>query len=263
MTKDLQVKESFDVVTKEKIADYLDAFGLATTLDKKEQKQFIEIAQAYNLNPFKREIYCIPYNTKDGRKLSIITGYEVYIKRAERTGKLNGWNVSISGESVHMVAKIVIYRKDWAHPFEYEVEYSEYVQKNYKGEITGLWKTKPKMMLKKVAISTGFRMCFSDEIGGIPYSDEEMPDNMTKSEEKEKDMIVDYDTAIRMIEECKSNEELAKLILKIDYSNYSDKQNEDMTKIYRAKRHELEEKTDKKKRYEDMVTNATEAEVVE
>lgn len=34
-------------------------------------------------------------------------------------------------------------------------------------------------MIKKVAMAQGFRLCFSDELGGIPYTKEEMPEQET------------------------------------------------------------------------------------
>jgi hypothetical protein len=107
------------------------------------------------------------------RKLSIITGYEVYLKRAERTGMLNGWNVTTRKEGNDIIAKITIYRKNWQHPFEHEIYFSEYKDDNK------MWKEKPMTMLKKVAMAQGFRLAFPDEMGGMPYSAEELPDNMT------------------------------------------------------------------------------------
>lgn len=84
-------------VQKQTILDYLKAFGLASELTEPEKLQFIEIAQAFRLNPFKREIHVAVFGDGEYRKLSIITGYEVYLKRAERTGKLDGWRAWIEG----------------------------------------------------------------------------------------------------------------------------------------------------------------------
>ena len=77
-------------VSIDKIREYLDAMGLMQSLTKAEAKQFIEIASAYGLNPFKREIYA----SKFGNNFSIIVGFETYLKRAERSGKLAGWSVT-------------------------------------------------------------------------------------------------------------------------------------------------------------------------
>lgn len=167
-----------EIISKEKIIDYLQAFGFVNSLSKNECSQFTEIAVAYQLNPFKREIYCIPYNGKEGKKLSIITGYEVYLKRAERLNNLDGWKCWVEGEGPKMVAKIMIYRKDWTRPFEHEVEFSEYNQNNR------MWNSKPKTMIKKVCTAQGFRLCFPDEMGGMPYTSEELPDDMTGYEER-------------------------------------------------------------------------------
>ena len=110
----LPVREG-SVVTKDILVDYLGAFGFASSLTKPEQQQFISIAQAYNLNPFKREIYCTPYETnvknQDGtwgkkRQLSIVTGYEAYLKRAERLGMLDGWEVEIKIKDNEMIGVV-------------------------------------------------------------------------------------------------------------------------------------------------------------
>lgn len=175
-------------VSVELLTDYLSSFGLAASLTKEEQKQFIQIASAYQLNPFKREVYCLPYETSvknpDGswgkkRLLSVITGYEVYLKRAERIGSLDGWEVSIEGSGDDMRAILTVFRKDWSHPFKHEVYFGEVAKKDRDGKPMSMWKTMPKFMLKKVAIAQGFRLAFPDEMGGMPYTSDELPDNMT------------------------------------------------------------------------------------
>ena len=173
-------KQNTEIITSEKVISYLKSFGLSNTLKDNEITQFIEVAVAFQLNPFKREIYCIPYETKNGSKLSIITGYEVYLKRAERTGKLAGWAVTMKGDikSKDLTAVVTIYRKDWDKPLIHEVEFSEYNQGN------SMWMNKPKTMLKKVAIAQGFRMAFPDEFAGMPYTADELPDDMTIDKSK-------------------------------------------------------------------------------
>lgn len=163
------------------LLNFLDTLGIGANLDEKEKKTFLNIAKAFNLNPFKREIHVAKYGSNP---MSLITGYEVYIKRAERTGKLNGWNVEISGsvESNDLTAAITIHRTDQEHPFTWEVYYDECVQRKGNGEITAFWK-KPKFMLKKVAISQGFRLCFSDELAGMPYTADEMPEPAQATED--------------------------------------------------------------------------------
>lgn len=175
MTNELVKKETSDLITKEKVNEYINTF-LTKQLNQNEAMQFIEIATAFQLNPFKREIYCIPYTMKNGsRKLSILTGYEVYLKRAERLNKLDGWAVKTIGtiKDHDLKAVVEIFRKDWKMPFVHEVYFSEYVQDSQ------IWRTKPMTMIKKVAIAQGFRLAFPDEMGGMPYTSDELPDEMT------------------------------------------------------------------------------------
>src|SRR6478736_7649543 len=79
------------------LIEYLDVMGISPKLEEKKKLQFLNIAKTFGLNPFKREIFCNVYGEGQYRQLSIITGYEVYIKRAERSGQLDGWNAVTSG----------------------------------------------------------------------------------------------------------------------------------------------------------------------
>lgn len=145
---------------------YLTSTGC--NLPAEQKTQFLNICTAYQLNPFKREIYAIPY--KD--KFNVIVGFETYLKRAERTGKLDGWKVWTEGQGADIKAVIEIHRKDFSIPFIHEVYLAEYS--------TGqsMWAKSPKTMIKKVAMSQGFRLCFPDELGGLPYTHEEITNNL-------------------------------------------------------------------------------------
>lgn len=168
------------VVTDSDLMQHLNNLGLANDLSEGERNTYLQIAKAFNLNPFKREIHVSKYNGQ----MSIITGYEVYIKRAERSGLLDGWDVKTEGkpEDNSLKAIITIYRKDRKYHFVHEVLYSEYVQRTGSGSVTKFWQ-KAYTMIKKVAISQGFRLCFSDELGGMPYTPEEMPEQEVKTED--------------------------------------------------------------------------------
>ena len=168
------------IVTDTELLNHLDNLGLTSKLTKEENNTYLQSAKAFNLNPFKREIHVSKYGEGAYAKMSIITGYEVYIKRAERSGLLDGWNCKTEGtvKDNDLKAIITIYRKDRKYPFVHEVYYSEYVQKTKTGSITQFWE-KAITMTKKVATSQGFRLCFSDELGGIPYTKEEMPEQET------------------------------------------------------------------------------------
>lgn len=149
------------VVDRTLITKYLQSFGLANKLSKDQIEQFVTIATSFKLNPFMREIYCIPY----GDKLNIITGYEVYLKRADRSGQLNGWEVEVDENNN---ATITIHRKGWDNPLVHTVLFKEYKRN------VAIWNEKPVTMIKKVAIAQGFRWAFPDELAGMPYTADEM-----------------------------------------------------------------------------------------
>jgi phage recombination protein Bet len=155
--------------------------GISPKLTDGEKMQFLTIAKINGLNPFKREIFCTVYGEGQYKQLSIITGYEVYIKRAERSGQLNGWHATTNGSVAtnDLKATVTIHRKDREHPFVWEVLYDECVQTTKDGKVTKFWQ-KANFMTKKVCISQAFRLCFSDELGGMPYTSDEMPQQETQ-----------------------------------------------------------------------------------
>jgi phage recombination protein Bet len=161
---------------KETISEYLKVFGFDKTLSASEIQQFTQVALAGNLDPFKREIYIAVYGEGENRKVSILTGYQVYLKRAERTGSLDGWRAWLEGSGDHMKAIVEIFRKDWSHSFTHEVYWEEAVQKKKDGNPTQFWTKQPRFQLRKVAIAQGFRLAFPDELGGLPYESAELPD---------------------------------------------------------------------------------------
>jgi hypothetical protein len=126
-------------VSEQELLDYLDTFGSTGALLPTEKLQFLHVAKAYGLNPFKREIYAVAYGQGEYRKLSIITGYEVYLKRAERTGLLDGWETVFAGAGAALSCRITIWRKDWSRPFSHEVYYSEAAQYAKEGQPSAMW----------------------------------------------------------------------------------------------------------------------------
>ena len=151
---------------------------IAPNATDKELFMFMGISKSYGLNPLKREIHFVKYGNAPA---SIIVGYEIYLKRAERTGKLDGWKCWIEGDK----AIIEIKRKDQSIPIKWEVDRKEFDKQQ------STWKAMPNFMLKKVAIAQGFRLAFPDELGGLPYLAEELPSTAKlSSEELAKDEII-------------------------------------------------------------------------
>lgn len=187
----MEEAKKYEVVKKEEpmlsVAD-VKKF-IAPNASEKELFMFMNIAKSYGLNPFKREIHFVKYGTNPA---SVIVGYESYIKRAEQTGKLDGWKVWIADMGKPEERAIIeIRRKDFSQPFVWEVYRKEFDSKQAN------WNRMPSFMLKKVAIAQGFRLAFPSEIGGMPYIPEELPvekvgtsssENLPKAEEHREDI---------------------------------------------------------------------------
>ena len=99
------------------------------------------------------------------------------MKKAERTGNLDGWKTKLEGEGNQMKAIVEIFRKDWSHSFTHEVYWEEAVQRKKDGQPTQFWAKQPRFQLRKVAMAQAFRLAFPEEIGGLPYESAELPDS--------------------------------------------------------------------------------------
>lgn len=170
MSNEVAVKQTNEVAVaddyKQIATQWLESTGNLQKFTNQEKAQFIDICCAFGLNPIKREVYGIKF----GNTFNIVVGYETYIKRAQKTGLLDGFNtttVKINDKETKAVC--TIYRKDWKYPFVHEVFLSEYHQHNK------MWNEKPITMLKKVAEAQAFRKCFTEDLGGLPYTDDELP----------------------------------------------------------------------------------------
>lgn len=186
--RDLVVKEPRLPVTADDVKKYIRAFMPSSGLTDNEVMAFTEMAKLHGLNPWKREIYCIPYEANvrlpngswgKERKLSIVTGYQVYLQRAEATGKLDGFKTVFEGEGDKMSCTIIIKRKDMNGVIEHTVYREEWDTKK------SIWAKAPRFMLEKMAIGQGFRKAFPNELGGMPYTEEEMSWTEEKSAKTE------------------------------------------------------------------------------
>ena len=159
----------------------------------REKTLFIEMAKAARLNPFTREIHIVAYGEGEYRTLSIITGYEVYLKRAMATGLVEYWNTEIVKEDTELPDEdgnvqerkvynpkcvITIKRKDWEKEWKHEISFREFAQfkwdkKAGKKVLNAMWLSKPQFMLKKVGLGQAFRWLFSDYLSVLPYTEEE------------------------------------------------------------------------------------------
>lgn len=179
---------------------------LCANATDQEVTLFLNQCVMFGLNPFKREIYLIKYGSNPA---TFVVGYEVYLKRAERSDKWAGLESGTEGEGPTLKAWAKVYRKDWTAPLYHEVYLDEYIQRKGDGTPTRFWADKPRTMLKKVAISQAFRMAFPDEFSGMPYTAEEMPVDHAKLPVTEvKAEVIDVEPEVQGAAPCGKFEKL-------------------------------------------------------
>lgn len=164
-------------VTREMVLQFLACSDEGIKLSDGEKERFVRTAVSCQLNPFKRDIHLRIGHEAGKQKVQIITGYEVYLRKAEQTGLLDGWKAWTEGSGEGLRAIVEIRRKDWGNPFIHEVYWNEAAPKVENVNTTTFWEKMPRFQLKKVAISQGFRLCFANEIGGMPYEGAELPES--------------------------------------------------------------------------------------
>jgi hypothetical protein len=188
-------------MTESKIIEAFDAMGIMAKLDEPQKKLFIAVAREFQLNPLRREIHAVRMGgdgEESGGTLVPVVGYEVYIDRAEATGRLEYWYLEETGEidpadwrkSSYRVT-LVLKRRDWPKEFRWTVRYIESVGLKYnktKGgyEPNSMWRKRGHFMTQKCTIGQGFRMVFREILRGMPYVDAEI-ENAENGEVQERE----------------------------------------------------------------------------
>lgn len=129
-----------------------------------ELMKAIALVNKLGLDPLKREVHFVPFK----KSVQVVVSYLEYVKRAEKTGLLNGWEVEVGKDELGEYAIVKIYRKDWEYPFTWKTYLNEVKKDN------STWKQMPIFMLKKVAITQAFRICFPSETSYLPYEEAEI-----------------------------------------------------------------------------------------
>lgn len=148
----------------------------------KEAWEFIELCKAHRLNPFIREAYLVKY----GSNATIITGKDVFTKRAARNERCEGFKAGVTvltaqghivnreGSAVYAAIgeKVLggwaeVYMHGYQVPVKDTVAFEEYS--------TGKsgWKSMPGTMIRKVALVHALREAMPEEFGGM-YDSAEM-----------------------------------------------------------------------------------------
>lgn len=183
MNNELMVKYETNgqeiTLTQSDVKNFL-VTGDADKVTDKELKLFLELCKAQKLNPFLREAYLIKF----GNDANIITGKDVFLKRARANESFRGFKAGIIVQSERGIEKregtfylkgqenlvggwASVYIKDWDVPFDHTVALTEF----NKG--TATWKNMPAIMIRKVALVQALREAFPDDLSQL-YAAEEM-----------------------------------------------------------------------------------------
>lgn len=150
-----------------------------------EVVMFLNLCKAQRLNPFLREAYLIKFGSQPA---TIVTGKEVFTKRARRNKDFAGYEAGIivQGEGGNLEYRSgTLYLADeqivggWAKvhirgyecPVESSVSFDEYCLKK-DGKPASNWASKPGTMIRKVALVQALREAFPEDLQGM-YSAEE------------------------------------------------------------------------------------------
>lgn len=172
-------------LSKQIIKQYLVPNGSNVT--DQEVGMFLELCKFQKLNPFLREVYLVKYGTAPA---SMVTGKEVFTKRAMKNEKFAGFEAGITiakedgkierreGSMLMMGERLLggwarVHLKDFTVPLFEEVSMQEYIGKKSDGTPTGMWATKPSTMIRKVALVHAMREAFPEAFEGL-YSQEEI-----------------------------------------------------------------------------------------
>lgn len=157
------------------------AQGNAKVTDK-EAWEFIQLCKAHRLNPFIREAYLVKY----GNNATIITGKDVFTKRAARNENCEGFRAGVSvlnsaGQIIDregsalfpQIGEVLlggwaeVYMRGYQVPIKDTVSLAEYS--------TGKsgWAKMPGTMIRKVALVHALREAMPEEFGGL-YDSAEM-----------------------------------------------------------------------------------------
>lgn len=167
-----ELEKEFD----KKLQKYVKTFLVHENLQPEEIEQFIEVAKSQKLDPFKKELHVVVYGKGDYRELSLITGYEVYLRRADLIPDYDYFETEYLGEfgKPDFRCQIKVFSKSKSRPLIHECYFDEFVGRKKDGSVTKFWQKMPRFMIKKVTIGQGLRLAFPNDYKDLPYIKEEI-----------------------------------------------------------------------------------------
>jgi phage recombination protein Bet len=157
---------------------------------------FLKLCEAQKLNPFLREAYLVKYGRQAA---SIVVGKEAFLKRARRDPSYKGFKAWTDGKAddLSLTATCEVFVDGFECPISVTVDLDEYIGRKKDGSIAGMWATKPKTMLRKVALVQAHREAFPDALSGL-YSAEEIQEDhnfIPSAEETKKE--IQFEASVR------------------------------------------------------------------
>ena len=194
---------------------------IAPEATNEELQLFLYTAKRSGLDPLARQIYCIHRSVKlpngqYGKKMTVQTSIDGFRVIAERSGLYGGqgepiFEYSPEGEVVSCKVSVYKFKGDVRYEAAVGVAFfSEYAQTDRSGNLTGLWASKKRIMLQKVAEALALRKAFAQDLSGL-YTSEEMPpaeETVTSPYIKSHDNLEDIELAIEL---CNNKAELKSL----------------------------------------------------
>ena len=183
MSSDLTVQENKSLMTFDDGQIGLIKRTVAEGATDDELAMFLHQCKRTGLDPLARQIYFQKYNTKNGARVSIITGIDGYRLVASRTGDYAG------NDSPEFEGKLeqTRYNKSFNAPYKATVTVWKFVRGHrvgfsssaywleyYPGDKKGaMWEKMPHVMLAKCAESAALRKAFPADLSGV-YTSVEM-----------------------------------------------------------------------------------------
>jgi hypothetical protein len=164
-------------LSETEIIEAFDMLGITAKLEGAKKKSlFVAIARAMKLNPILGELHV----AEMGGAIVPITDYKVYVDRAERSRRLEWWDVEETGDIVlgskwkesTYKCTLCVKRRDWPRVWHYPVRFVEAVGLK-DGLPNSMWSKRPWFMTYKCAVA-GLRLILKEELGDLPYVDAEV-----------------------------------------------------------------------------------------
>ena len=159
-----------------------------TAVSDQEVMLFIELCKFQKLNPFTNEVYLIKYSSSSPAQ--IVVGRDAYLRRAYENPDYLGYQsgiVVLRGDDVIQKQGACVYPKEtllggWCKVLRKlngsEVETFKEVALNDYNQNQSNWKSKPALMISKVAESQALRAAFPKDYAGLYTAEEHSIDTI-------------------------------------------------------------------------------------